>query len=126
MKNVIKISMVILFVFSIAQIGKAAKVGAIPDSVLKIVQRACYDCHSNNGKGFAKSALNFDAFPNYKEAKQASKMEAICDMISAKKMPPTGYVSRNENGKLTDKEIRIICNWTKSTAIVKEDVKGKK
>lgn len=114
MKNVIKISMVILFVCAIAQIGKAAKVTGIPDSVQKIVERACYDCHSNSAKGFTKSVLNFDGFAKYKESKQMSKKEAICEKISNKTMPPSGYVSRNEKGKLTEKEIRIICNWTKA------------
>ncbi len=43
-----------------------------------------------------------------------SKKEAICEKISNKTMPPKGYISRNEKGKLTEKEIRIICNWTKA------------
>ena len=39
---------------------------ALPDSISKIVQRSCMDCHANDGNSMAKSRINFSKWETYK------------------------------------------------------------
>jgi hypothetical protein len=84
----------------------------LPDSVLTIVERSCFDCHSDNSGNFAaKGKLNFSGWNEYTPVKKVSKMEAICEVITKGKMPKKKYVSKNPDKALTKAEIDLICNW---------------
>src|SRR5450432_3119163 len=66
---------------------------SVPDSVLTVLKRSCYDCHSNNTVypwydrvqpiawwlqyhiNHGKGALNFSEFAAYAPAKQAKKLK---------------------------------------------------
>lgn len=84
----------------------------LPDSVLTIVERSCFDCHSDQSGNFAaKGKLNFSGWNEYSAAKKASKMDAICEMITKGKMPKKNYVTKNPDKGLTKAEIDLICKW---------------
>ena len=83
----------------------------IPDSVWTVVQKSCYDCHSNDGNSMAKSKVNFDGWNNYSSDKQLSKAKDMCKMLQKGKMPPAKYRNNNPEAVPTETDITRICNW---------------
>lgn len=84
----------------------------LPDSVMAIIERSCFDCHSDKSGNFsAKGKLNFTNWNEYTPAKKVSKMEAICEEITDGKMPKKSYVSKNPDKALSQAEIGLICKW---------------
>lgn len=96
-----------------SKIGSAPD-SSLPDSIMKIVQKSCIKCHSNNGSAMAKMKVNFDSWDSYGDKKQSSKAKNICDELTKGKMPPKGYRESNPNAVPTDKEIKTICAWAAS------------
>jgi len=85
---------------------------SLPDSVMKIVERSCFDCHSDKSGNFtAKGKLNFSGWNDYTTARKLSKMEAICEEITNGKMPKKKFVSKNPEKALTNQDIDLICKW---------------
>lgn len=95
----------------------------LPDSVKIIVERTCYKCHSNSASGLSTSLMNFEKLSNLKPGKQIKKLNAICKEISKDEMPPSGYLSKNPDAKLSEKEKNTICNWTKTEVEKLQQVK---
>ncbi len=90
------------------------KTNTFPDSVKTILEKSCYDCHSNNSNnGFAKGALNFEKWDTYKEKDQEKYKNKICTKITNDKMPPSGYINKNPQAKLSEIMKKTICDWTK-------------
>jgi cytochrome c5 len=87
---------------------------AIPDSVTKILEKCCYACHSEPGKGMALSKLNFDKWADYKPEKQADKAKDICKEVSKGAMPPKSFRHNNPDKVPAEAEVKIICNWAAS------------
>ena len=85
---------------------------SVPDSVGSIFERSCYPCHSAPGKSMAMSKLNFDKWDSYKPEKQADKAGDICDEVKKGAMPPKSFQNNNPDKKLSEAEIKILCNWT--------------
>ncbi len=101
----------------------------IPITVERILQRSCYDCHSNNTHypfytyiqpiGWlmnyhiqnGKSELNFNEFWSYTQRRQESKLKAIISQIQDNQMPLSLYTLIHPNAKLTSEEKGIIINW---------------
>lgn len=85
---------------------------SLPDSVMKIVERSCFDCHSDKSGNFtAKGKVNFTNWDEYTPAKKVGKMDDICNIITKGKMPKKSYVSKNPDKALTKAEIDLICKW---------------
>ncbi len=85
-----------------------------PDSVKVILEKSCFSCHSNAGtNGFAKKVLNFDKWDTYQPNDQTKYKTKICDKVTADKMPPSGYIKKNPQLKLTEKEKTTLCDWAK-------------
>ncbi len=86
---------------------------SFPDSVMKIFERSCFDCHSDKSGNFtAKGKVNFTNWDEYTPAKKVGKMDDICNIITKGKMPKKSYVSKNPEKALTKAEIDLICKWT--------------
>ena len=49
---------------------------ALPDSVLKFVQKVCMDCHADDGNFMAKGKVNFSGWDKYDAEKQVAKAQA--------------------------------------------------
>ncbi|HVW99337.1 MAG TPA: heme-binding domain-containing protein [Candidatus Babeliaceae bacterium] len=105
------------------------RVYAVPDSVHRILQRSCYDCHSNSttypwynnfqpvswwlayhvSKG--KKHLNFSEFGTYPKKKQLKKMAQIAKSVTEGWMPLNSYLWIHKNAVLTENEKQLIANW---------------
>jgi len=87
---------------------------SLPDSIMKIVQNSCMACHANDGNSMAKMHVNFDNWEAYGDKKQSSKAQAMCNMLTKRKMPPKSFRESNPDAVPTDKEIKTICAWAES------------
>ncbi len=101
----------------------------MPDSVHQILQKACYDCHSNNTRypwynniqpvawwlndhiSDGKEELNFSEFGNRPLAKQAKKLKKIAHEVQEGGMPLGSYTWIHRDAILTDNEKNILIDW---------------
>lgn len=97
--------------------GKASSSGpgtSLPDSVYKVVQKACMDCHSDDGSGMARGKVNFSQWQSYDQEKQMKKAADICKELTKSGMPPKKWRANNPNDIPTQAETDMICKWAKS------------
>lgn len=104
------------------------KVYNVPQNVGKILQNACYDCHSNNTKypwyvniqpiawwmddhiKNGKRELNFSEFGSYTLKKQDHKLEEITEQI-VDEMPLASYTIVHRDAKLTAVQKKVLNDW---------------
>ncbi len=104
----------------------------VPPSVLNSLQKACYDCHSNDtkylwydyiqpGRMFVEShikngkeELNFNEFTSYSNRKQQSKLEAISKQIKSGDMPLSSYTLLHYDAVLNETQKQEIITWINS------------
>ena len=109
------------------------KTVAVPDKVLGILQKSCYDCHSNNTKypwyaGIqpaawlmashikeGKANLNFSEFGAYSNRKQQSKLQAIANSIKDKTMPLWSYSMIHKDAVLSQQNKALLLDWIQKT-----------
>ena len=147
MKRIKKIAIVFFFVFIAIQfyqpkqnasntfdIGKNfANNYKVPPTVLNSLQKACYDCHSNNTQYLwydyiqparlfveshikkGKKELNFNEFASYSNRKQRSKLEAISREIKSGNMPLSSYKQLHEDAILNETQKQEIISWIEQT-----------
>jgi cytochrome c5 len=92
--------------------GMPVASSSIPDSIMKIFQKSCMDCHSNDGSGLAKSKVNFSVWDTYKPEKQSSKALDICKMVEKGAMPPKGWRNSNPDDVPTAADVKALCRWS--------------
>ena len=108
-------------------------VKAVPADVQAILQKACYDCHSNNthypwyvniqpvGLYLAhhieegKDELNFNAFGAYSAKRQRSKLKGIAEQIKEGEMPLRSYTLLHKEARLTAAEQTAVIKWVENT-----------
>ncbi|MGI9035335.1 MAG: heme-binding domain-containing protein [Pyrinomonadaceae bacterium] len=106
----------------------------VPDDVQKILTRSCADCHTNNTvypwyskiqpsawflAGHIKDGrkqLNFSEWGNYENSRRRRKFGEICEQVENREMPLPSYLWIHWNAKLSDDEIKKVCDWTESEA----------
>jgi uncharacterized membrane protein len=116
------------------QQGDIAVHYAIPVQVRQLLQRSCYDCHSNttyypwyskvqpvawwldNHIKEGKRELNFSEFAAYAPKKAAHKLDEVAGEIAEHEMPLSSYLWMHPKAKLSDEEIALIRQWTIATA----------
>jgi hypothetical protein len=97
--------------------------------VSESLQRACYDCHSNNSRypwynniqpvawwlqhhiNEGKSELNFNEFATYTPQKQDHKIEEIAEAITDGWMPLGSYKFIHKESNLSEEEKQAIIAW---------------
>ena len=102
----------------------------VPADVKGILQRSCYDCHSNHTNypwyvninpialfmgGHIKEGkrdLNFSDLSVMGERRLTHKLSSIADQVGNHHMPIGSYTLIHTNAKLNDTEIKIIKDWT--------------
>ena len=105
---------------------------AMPADVKASLQKACYDCHSNNTVypwyaevqpvGWyltnhvrdGKRHLNFDEFMNLKPKQQDHKMKELVESQEEGWMPIDSYTWIHKNAILTQDEKKAIINYANS------------
>jgi len=101
----------------------------IPDNTLKILEKSCFDCHSNNTdypwyskiqpvRYFldnhireGKNMLNFSEFGNYSERRKRNKIRSIISQIQEGKMPISTYTIIHREADLSNQDKKIIIDW---------------
>lgn len=104
----------------------------VPETVRSIFARSCNDCHSNETKypwysqiapaswfladhiKEGRKELNFSEWETFNAQKKRRKLEEICEQVQTREMPLPSYLWIHRNAKLSDEEIKIICDWTES------------
>ncbi len=142
MKKVLKIiTIVIASAFIILQFFRLdftnppvnpAEILQTPENVGAILKRSCSDCHSNEtvypwyskiqpGAWFLKdhidvgrSELNFSVWATYTPSRKKRKLEEICEVIENKRMPLPSYLWIHWGAKMSEADIKTLCDWTKT------------
>ena len=107
-------------------------VRTVPANVQQLLQKSCYDCHSNNTTypwyakvqplsmwltdhiEEGKSHLNFSVFGTYSLRRQFHKLEEIDEMVAEGEMPLRSYANMHSEARLSDADRKAISAWTVS------------
>jgi hypothetical protein len=103
----------------------------IPANVESILQRSCYDCHSNHTKWpwysniapvswlvtadvvGGRKKMNFSNWGKLSLSKQSIKLENICEEITEGEMPLPQYLLIHKEAELRKEDKDILCSWAK-------------
>lgn len=101
----------------------------VPDTVMSILKRSCYDCHSNytaypwyanvspmslllaNHIKNGKAQLNFTEFSQYSARRMRSKLTTTAEQVEKQEMPLKSYLLIHRNARLSDAEIKLVKDW---------------
>lgn len=104
----------------------------LPDNVKQILNRSCADCHSNETKypwyskiqpsaWFLKDhidegrhELNLSVWNTYEPRRKKRKLDEICEQVESREMPLPSYLWIHGDAKMSDEDIKTLCDWTKS------------
>lgn len=107
------------------------KIKNTPPEVAAIINRSCYDCHSNetrypwysniapsswilkNHIDEGRKELNFSTFAVYEPKIQAHKLQECIEMVERKEMPLESYFVGHQDAKLTDEQRKILTDYFK-------------
>jgi len=102
------------------------------EDVKIILQRSCYDCHSNQttypwysyiapvswlvakDTRHGREELNFSEWEALSKRKKIKALNDIAEEVEEKKMPLDIYTIVHKDAVLSDDEIILLINWTKS------------
>lgn len=102
----------------------------VPENIQQTLARSCNDCHTNNTdwRWYSNIApvswqmidhvkdgrqkLNLSVWGTYETRRKRKKLDEICEQITYKEMPLDQYVWVHREAKLSDEEIKSICDWT--------------
>ena len=103
-----------------------------PMEIDGLLQRACYDCHSNETRwpwyayvapaswlvawdvSHARSHLNFSTWGDYPPTKQRKKLEALVEMIEQDEMPLWYYRPFHPDAHLSQEERDRLIAWARA------------
>lgn len=103
----------------------------VPADVQKILQSACYDCHSNyttypwynriqpvaywlnHHINEGKHHLNFSEFAAYEPKKQAKKLKEISKELEEGEMPLDSYTWMHKDARLSKEQVATLTTWAK-------------
>lgn len=101
----------------------------VPATVMSVMKRACYDCHSNNTDypwyahiqplGWwlnhhieeGKEHLDFSEFATYSNKKAAHKLEEVVEMVEEGEMPLESYTLIHKDAVLNERERELLIDW---------------
>ena len=104
-----------------------------PSEVHTLLQRACYDCHSNETRwpwysqvapmSFliardvteGRREINFSTWSQYNERRKTRKLKEIAKQVEKGKMPQWYYVSLHPDAKLSATDRELIIKWAKQS-----------
>jgi len=103
---------------------------AAPPEVAAVLQRACYDCHSNEtvwpwysnvapiswllarDVREGRRELNFSAWNEYNAKKQTKKLKEIAEEVAEGEMPPWLYIAAHRHAALSQADAERLRVWT--------------
>lgn len=115
-----------------AEANDISKVLSVPDNVHDIMQKSCYDCHSNNTEypWYAeiqpvswwlnnhivegKDEVNFNEFATYSLRRQYKKLEEIIEQVKEDEMPLSSYTLIHKDAVLSKDQKLALSSWASS------------
>jgi hypothetical protein len=103
----------------------------VTPEVSAILERSCYDCHSNktiwpwysqvapvswllvSDVNDGRKDLSFSDWARYDAKRVARKLQEICEQIEKGEMPLKSYLLIHPAAKLSDSDKQILCDWAK-------------
>ncbi len=100
--------------------------------VAAILDRSCHDCHSNSTRwpwysnvvpaswflvdhvNEGREHLNFSEWGKLDKRNADKKLEEMCEEVSDKLMPMDSYTWIHRSAKLSDADIKTLCDWTEA------------
>ena len=104
----------------------------VPPAVRTVLERACYDCHSNHTRypwyaevqpvgwwlnqhvNAGRRHLNFSEFGAYPARRAAKKMAQVADEVEQHTMPLKSYTWIHAAARLTPAESKLVVAWAES------------
>ncbi len=101
----------------------------IPPEVVNKIESACFDCHSNETRwpwysyitpvnyliasdvNTGRRHVNFSDWNKYNPGKLKSVLDNIYDQVYNREMPLSQYKWMRSKAKLTDADVKMICDW---------------
>jgi len=104
---------ILIYLFTAASItAPSDEVFIIPDSVRKILEKSCIECHNSRSKNKrALKKLDFDELNNIKTYQIIGKMVNVAEVVVNNDMPPRRFIKKYPGKALTYKDRQIIVNW---------------
>lgn len=108
---------------------------AMPQEIHTLLQKKCYDCHSNNTAYpwysyvqpiawwmnshvvEGKEHLNFSNFASYDKKKAEHKLEELVEVLTEGEMPLKSYTLIHREAIMSPEEVTTIRNWVSSLGI---------
>ena len=102
---------------------------AVPENIHLILEKSCYDCHSDNTYypwysniqpigwwlqyhvNEGKRELNFNEFAQYPSKKQDHKLKELIETVKEGEMPLDSYTWLHKKAKLSEQEKQILVDW---------------
>jgi hypothetical protein len=140
-----RIFLIILVLFLLAQLIQPAKnqgsasgpqditqALAVPDNVMGLLKKSCYDCHSDHTSypwydnifpaNFwvadhikeGKRELNFTSFASYTEKRKYKKLDEIAKTVEKGIMPLNSYLWLHTDAKLSEADKKTLVDWASS------------
>ncbi len=107
--TILLVSVVLLSGF----MGAAGPKYKMSKKVNDIVNAKCFGCHSNDSKAQkAKDKLNWEELAGLSADQQAAKLKSIQEVLNDGSMPPSRFLEKMPEKKLTDKEMATMKKWT--------------
>ena len=102
----------------------------VSPAVNAILERSCNDCHSNQTRwpwysnvapvswfvidhvNHGRSHLNFSEWGKLSQREAGGMLGQICKEVKSGAMPLSSYTPLHPGSKLSDEDIRVLCEWT--------------
>jgi hypothetical protein len=104
----------------------------VPENVQAIFNRSCSDCHTNETKypwyskiqpsawfladhiKEGRGEMNLSVWKTYEPRRRRKKLAEICEQVQSREMPLPSYLWIHRDAKLSDEEIKTLCDWTEA------------
>ncbi len=102
----------------------------VPENVEAILTTSCKDCHSNETKypwysyvqpsawfladhiEEGRNKLNLSVWNTYEARRKKRKLSEMCEQVQSREMPLPSYLYIHWDAKLSDEQIKTLCDWT--------------
>lgn len=107
----------------------------IPENVEAILTTSCKDCHSNESKypwysniqpsawfladhiKEGRQEMNLSVWNTYETKRKRRKLSEICEQVESSEMPLPSYLWIHTDAKLSDEQIKTLCDWTEQESM---------
>ena|ERR1700741_1391214 len=111
----------------------------ISPEVKNILQKSCYDCHSNhteypwyanfqpvaswlaNHVNEGKDELNFSEYDTYKLKRKIKKLKEVIEQTKENEMPLNSYLIIHKDAALSEEQKNKLIKWAEESMLVLQD-----